>query len=77
MYRGTFTDARGYKRTCMGFFTLSKPNVNKCARPVVVEARDKVSAANKIKSKYHINVTSHNLREMQKSEAFRLLVNEM
>lgn len=77
MYRGTFTDTKGRKRTCMGFFTLSKPNAKKYTFPVIVEARDKASAVNKIKSKYHIEVTSGNLREMQKSEAFRLLVNEM
>lgn len=77
MYRGTFIDARGRKRTRMGFFTLSKPNAKKYAFPVIVEARDKASAANKIKSKYHIEVTSGNLRKMQKSEAFLLLVNEI
>lgn len=64
MYRGYFIDAAGRKRERMGFYGLSKPNLHKCDDMVLVEARDKKSAANKINKKYHINITPSNLRQV-------------
>lgn len=47
MYRGTFIDSMGRKRERMGFYGLNKPNLHRCSEVVLVEARNKVSAANK------------------------------
>ena len=58
MYRGTFIDSMGRKRERMGFYGLSKPNLHRCSEVVLVEARNKVSAANKI------NITASNLRQV-------------
>lgn len=52
MYRGTYIDAMGRKRREMGYFSLNKPTLNKLHIPVIVQARDKTSAANKINRKY-------------------------
>ena len=64
MYRGTFIDSMGRKRERMGFYGLSKPNLHRCSEVVLVEARNKASAANKINRKYHLNITASNLRQV-------------
>lgn len=65
MYRGTHIDAMGRKRTNMGYYTLSKPNMNKAdGRIIIVEARDKASAANKVNRKYKMAISPSQLREV-------------
>ena len=66
MYRGTFIDSMGRKRERMGFYGLSKPNLHRCSEVVLVEARNKVSAANKINRKYKACISPSNLREVRK-----------
>lgn len=64
MYRGTYIDAMGRKRREMGYFSLNKLTLNKLHIPVIVQARDKTSAANKINRKYKLRISPSNLREV-------------
>ena len=64
MYRGTYIDAMGRKRREMGYFSLNNPTLNKLHIPVIVQARDKTSAANKINRKYKLRISPSNLREV-------------
>lgn len=64
MYRATYTDKAGRTRKAQGYYTLNKANSKKYKDFVLVQARDKMSAANKIKQKYGIPVTASNLREL-------------
>lgn len=64
MYRATYADKAGRTRKAQGYYTLNKANSKKYKDFVLVQARDKMSAANKIKQKYGIPVTASNLREL-------------
>lgn len=64
MYRGTYIDTMGRKRREMGYFSLNKPTLNKLHILVIVQARDKTSAANKINRKYKLRISPSNLREV-------------
>lgn len=69
MYRGTYIDAMGRKRREMGYFSLNKPTLNKLHIPVIVQARDKTSAANKINRKYKLRISPSNLRRCRWARA--------
>ena len=64
MYRATFTDKAGRTRKAQGYFVLNKVNRARYGRNVCVQARDKVSAANKIQKLYKLPVTASNLVEV-------------
>lgn len=64
MYRATYTDNAGRTRKCQGYFVLNKVNRERYGKVVVVRARDKVSAANKIQKQFHLPVTASNLVEV-------------
>lgn len=64
MYRSTFTDKAGRTRKAQGYYTLNKANSKKYKDFVLVQARDKVSAANKIQKQFHLPVTASNLIEV-------------
>lgn len=64
MYRSTFTDKAGRTRKAQGYFVLNKVNRARYGRNVCVQARDKVSAANKIQKLYKLPVTASNLVEV-------------
>lgn len=77
MYRGTYTDAAGRKRKEMGYFSLNKATQKKIRQPIIIEARDKTSAANKINRKYKLRISPSNLREVPMSVGFLLEVMEL
>lgn len=77
MYRPTYIDGAGRKRREMGYFSLNKANQKKVSHPVIVQARDRVSAANKINLKYHMNIKACNLREVPLSTGYMMLVMEL
>ena len=64
MYRATYTDKAGRTRRAQGYFVLNKVNRERYGKIVVVRARDKVSAANKIQKQFHLPVTASNLIEV-------------
>lgn len=64
MYRSTFVDKAGRTRKAQGYFVLNKVNRARYGKIVVVRARDKVSAANKIQKQFHLPVTASNLIEV-------------
>lgn len=64
MYRASYQDKAGRTRKAQGYFVLNKVNRERYGKIVVARARDKMSAANKIKQKYGIPVTASNLREL-------------
>lgn len=64
MYRATYTDKAGRTRKAQGYFALNKVNRARYGRNVCVQARDKVSAANKIQKLYKLPVTASNLVEV-------------
>ena len=64
MYRATYTDKAGRTRKAQGYFVLNKVNRERYGKIVVVRARDKVSAANKIQKQFHLPVTASNLIEV-------------
>ena len=64
MYRSTYIDAAGRTRKTQGYFVLNKVNRARYGRNVCVQARDKVSAANKIQKLYKLPVTASNLIEV-------------
>ena len=64
MYRATYTDKAGRTRKAQGYFVLNKVNRARYGRIVVVRARDKVSAANKIQKQFGLPVTASNLVEV-------------
>lgn len=64
MYRATFTDKAGRTRKAQGYFVLNKVNRERYGRNVCVQARDKVSAANKIQKLYKLPVSASNLVEV-------------
>lgn len=64
MYRATYTDKAGRTRKAQGYFVLNKVNRARYGRIVVVRARDKVSAANKIQKQFGLPVSASNLIEV-------------
>lgn len=64
MYRSTYIDAAGRTRKTQGYFVLNKVNRERYGKVVVVRARDKVSAANKIQKLYKLPVSASNLVEV-------------
>ena len=64
MYRSTYIDAAGRTRKAQGYFVLNKVNRARYGRIVVVRARDKVSAANKIQKQFGLPVSASNLIEV-------------
>lgn len=64
MYRSTFIDEAGRTRRAQGYFILNKVNRARYGRNVCVQARDKVSAANKIQKQYKLPVSASNLVEV-------------
>ena len=64
MYRSTFIDNAGRTRKAQGYFVLNKVNRERYGKIVVVRARDKVSAANKIQKQYKLPVSASNLVEV-------------
>lgn len=64
MYRATYTDKAGHIRKAQGYFVLNKVNRARYGRIVVVRARDKVSAANKIQKQFGLPVSASNLIEV-------------
>lgn len=64
MYRSTYTDKAGRTRKAQGYFVLNKVNKVRYGRNVCVQARDKVSAANKIQKLYKLPVSASNLVEI-------------
>lgn len=76
MYRSKFMDKAGRIRHSMGYYTLNKVNTARYNITVIVEARDKTSAANKIQKKYKLPISSSNLREVPMNEAFGLMFDE-
>lgn len=64
MYRATYTDKAGRTRKAQGYFVLNKVNRARYGRIVVVRARDKVSAANKIQKQFGLPVSASNLVEV-------------
>ena len=64
MYRATYTDKAGHIRKAQGYFVLNKVNRERYGKIVVVRARDKVSAANKIQKQYKLPVSASNLVEV-------------
>lgn len=77
MYRPTYTDGAGRTRREMGYFSLNKANQKKVNHPVIVQARDRVSAANKINRKYHMDIKACNLREVPLNIGHMMLVMEL
>lgn len=64
MYRSTYTDKAGRTRKAQGYYTLNKANSKKYKDFVLVQARDKMSAANKIQKQFGLPVTASNLKEV-------------
>ena len=64
MYRASYQDKAGKTRKAQGYFVLNKVNRERYGKVVVVRARDKVSAANKIQKQYKLPVTASNLKEV-------------
>ena len=64
MYRAKFVDEAGRTRKCQGYFVLNKVNRERYGKIVVVRARDKTSAANKIQKQYKLPVSASNLVEV-------------
>lgn len=64
MYRATYTDKAGRTRKAQGYFVLNKVNRARYGRIVVVRARDKISAANKIQKQFGLPVSASNLIEV-------------
>ena len=64
MYRATYTDKAGHIRKAQGYYTLNKANSKKYRDIVLDQARDKVSAANKIQKQFHLPVSASNLVEV-------------
>lgn len=64
MYRSTYIDAAGRTRKAQGYFVLNKVNRARYGRNVCVQARDKVSAANKIQKQFGLPVAASNLKEV-------------
>ena len=64
MYRAKFVDNAGRTRKTQGYFVLNKVNRERYGKVVVVRARDKVSAANKIQKQYKLPVSASNLVEV-------------
>ena len=64
MYRATYTDKAGRTRKAQGYYTLNKANGKKYKDFVLVQTRDKVSAANKIQKQYKLPVSASNLVEV-------------
>lgn len=64
MYRSTFVDKAGHTRKAQGYFVLNKVNRQRYGKIVVVRARDKVSAANKIQKQFHLPISASNLVEV-------------
>lgn len=64
MYRATYTDKAGRTRKAQGYFVLNKVNRERYGKIVVVRARDKVSAANKIRKQFGLPVSASNLIEV-------------
>lgn len=77
MYRSKFMDKAGRVRRSMGYYTLNKVNATRYNITVIVKARDKTSAANKIKRKYKLPISASNLREASVTEACWLMIDEM
>lgn len=77
MYRGTYIDTMGRKRREMGYFSLNKPTLNKLHIPVIVQARDKTSAANKINRKYKLRISPSNLREVPMGTGYLMEIMEL
>ena len=64
MYRASYQDKAGRTRKAQGYFVLNKVNRERYGKIVVVRARDKVSAANKIHKQYKLPVSASNLVEV-------------
>ena len=64
MYRATYTDKAGRTRKAQGYFVLNKVNRQRYGKVIVVKARDKVSAANKIQKQFGLHVSASNLIEV-------------
>lgn len=64
MYRARYQDKAGRTRKAQGYFILNKVNRARYGRDVCVQARDKVSAANKIQKQYKLPVSASNLVEV-------------